>query len=633
MCSMCDVAARGGASGAGAGGRRAAAPEAGESSGRESVPAPGAGPIGAVAGIAGFLIEGFHDWHLPDPGLPRPVPEPGPDGAIAVDLSGIDAQTRPLARAALDAWADVAGLAFRDAAGPGAQLTFRDDAPGAFTRWHYETAADGPAYRGATVNVAADLPGRFGTGWGDWTHATYLHEIGHALGLGHPGAYDSFGEARGGGRRFAEDSELTSVMSYFRHDGATHQFGSRAWPVTPQLADIAAARTLFGPPEAVRPGDTVYGHGTALTGPLSALAAGNDPVLATLVDTGGRDRLDYAAAQGDLRLDLRPGAASQVGGMDGALAIGPRTVIEAAAGGAGDDLLRGNAADNRLSGGAGDDTLIGGAGDDTLEGGAGDADTAVFAGALGDHVLRLSEAGIAVADKETGGSGHDLLTGVEYLRFDDSISFDAEGQVRVPALSAVLGLDAAELARLAALYPAHFDRAPDALGLLFWAARLADGMGLPEIAAHFLDAPGAQAAFGGAQDAGALVDAAYARLLERTPDAAGRAWWTDRLERGELGKAEFVPALIAGAEAGDGVDRATLADKTGIGLSFALVHGLTDRDAARAAMDAYRPEDRAGSREEAAALIAGFRAEAGAAGSGEVVIEVAGVLDDPLALA
>src|SRR5919199_6896077 len=57
----------------------------------------------------------------------------------------------------------------------------------------------------------------------------------------------------------------------------------------------------------------------------------------------------------------------------------PRSLIEKATGGPGDDWLTGNPAANRLLGGEGGDTLVGGAGDDTLDGG-GTADLVVYAG-------------------------------------------------------------------------------------------------------------------------------------------------------------------------------------------------------------------------------------------------------------
>ena len=591
--------------------------------------------VGAAAAIADYLAGGYLSW-LDETGyLAQPVHVTSPEGEITVSFEGITAAMRPLAEAALAAWADIADLSFREAPADGAQIVFQDDEPGAFNRWRYDFGDMRATYLGATVNIEAGLANLHGTEWGSWTYATFLHEVGHALGLGHPGAYGSFVEARSGGRLFDEDTELMSVMSYFRHDGHTHMFGSRAWPVTPQPADILAIRALYGTAEEVRPGDTVYGRGTHLDGPLSALASGSKPVIATLVDTGGHDMIDWSHDGRDARIDLRPGAASTVDGMEAGLALGPETWIENARTGWGDDVLLGNALDNVLEGGAGNDTLEGGAGDDTLDGGAGSGDTAVFEGGFGSYVLRLSAAGIEATDKRADGSGRDLLTGIEYLRFADGISFGAEGAVRVNTLSGALGVEVDDLSTLARLYIAYFDRAPDALGFVFWATQMSEGMSVRDVARDFFNQPETRALFPDPGDAGALIDAAYSNLLERAPDAAGRAWWLDELDSGRVDRADFMLALIRGSEtnaAAEG-DRRTLTDKTDIGLSYAVAHGLTNGANARAAMEVYSVADRAGSLGAAGDLIAGFRDAAGEAASDEVVVEIAGVLDDPLAWA
>ena len=607
---------------------------------------PGAAPLhaGGVSGrsiapgiledIADFLTDGYHDWVDATGYLERPVQRPGPDGAITVNFDGIDAEARILAEAALSAWKDVADLSFREADADAAQIVFQDDEPGAFNRWHYDWGETRATYVASTVNISKDAAALYGMAWGEWTYTTYVHEVGHALGLGHPGAYNSFTEAQGGGRQFEEDTELLSVMSYFRHDGNTHVFGSRAWPVTPQQADILAVRALYGPADETRPGDTVYGYNSTVMGPLSALVGGPEPVIATLVDTGGQDLIDYSGSRDDLRIDLRPGAASDVAGLTAGLAIGPDTWIESATGGTGDDALTGNARDNRLSGGAGDDTLEGGAGDDALDGGAGARDEAVFAGGLGDYVISLSETGLTIADKGSAGTGTDTLTGIEYLRFADGISFEAEGAVQVTALSSILGLVTGAIADFVKMYVAYFDRAPDALGLVFWATKLAEGLTLPEIAAHFFDQPEARAVLPAEGEAGALVDAAYGNLLDRAPDAEGRAFWVEQLESGETSRSEFMLAMIEGAERNSSAseDTRTLSDKTDIGLSYALAHGLTDSDNARAAMAAYVPEARTDSLERAGDMIADFRSAALDTGSGEIVVQVLGLIDDPLAL-
>ena len=91
----------------------------------------------------------------------------------------------------------------------------------------------------------------------------------------------------------------------------------------------------------------------------------------TLIDDGGHDTFDYSNAVRGSRVDLRPGAVSDIFGAKGVMVIYKDTVIEQFLGGSGADDVTGNDAANTLVGNGGDDTLDGGAGDDVLAGGAG----------------------------------------------------------------------------------------------------------------------------------------------------------------------------------------------------------------------------------------------------------------------
>ncbi len=92
-----------------------------------------------------------------------------------------------------------------------------------------------------------------------------------------------------------------------------------------------------------------------------------------------------------------------------------------AAGNIENNNLIGNSGANQLSGDSGDDTLTGGAGNDILQGGHG-VDTAVFSGARADFTIDTSVPGqITVTDNNAtdGDEGVDILTGIEWLQFDD----------------------------------------------------------------------------------------------------------------------------------------------------------------------------------------------------------------------
>ena len=88
-------------------------------------------------------------------------------------------------------------------------------------------------------------------------------------------------------------------------------------------------------------------------------------------------------------------------------------------GGAGSDLLDGRGGGDGIFGGAGNDILIGGSGDDYLEGGAG-FDSARYSGIRAAYSITRVPAQSAFV--VSGPDGSDTLSGVETLRFADSIS-------------------------------------------------------------------------------------------------------------------------------------------------------------------------------------------------------------------
>nr|WP_246529264.1 M10 family metallopeptidase C-terminal domain-containing protein [Microvirga zambiensis] len=96
-------------------------------------------------------------------------------------------------------------------------------------------------------------------------------------------------------------------------------------------------------------------------------------------DAGGTDTIKYVGTLG-VTVDLREGKFSTVSApiswamdkyLNGTVTIGPKSIIEKAIGGDGNDTLIGNDAKNALQGGLGNDNLNGGKGDDRLYGSAG----------------------------------------------------------------------------------------------------------------------------------------------------------------------------------------------------------------------------------------------------------------------
>ena len=293
-----------------------------------------------------------------------------------------------------------------------------------------------------------------------------------------------------------------------------------------------------------------------------------------------------------------------------------------------DEILTLGAGDDFADGGGGDDLLIGGAGDDVLLGGDG-IDDAEVSGSFDDYGLVFSPDGIEITDKGNDVDGTDFLKDIEFVQFDN-------GRLNLTVLDGAVDVSADDLRLLTETYVAYFDRAPDAGGLLFWATSLANGVSLAEIAELFFEQPETQEKMPADLTAPAFVDLAYQNFLERAPDEAGKTFWVSNLEAGNVSRPEFMLALIEGARADTGSpdDVRTIEDKGDIGVSFALINGLNNVAAAEEVMAAYDDDDRDGGLAKAQMLIAETVADVnGADGTTEFTFQLAGVIDDPFAIA
>ncbi len=330
----------------------------------------------------------------------------GADKVVTINYDGLPAPIQALVTSALDVWAEITGLVFQFVA-TGANITFDDEDSGAYASYSYYPSVGGAPQRlaSANVNVSKAWIANYGSDIDGYSYQTYLHEIGHALGLDHAGDYNG-SATYGVDNHYDNDSWQATVMSYFSQTENTNIVASFAYVVTPMIADILAMWELYGNPQDVRLGDTVYGVGSTAGGVYDQLLSFDQNVTFTILDDGGIDTIDFSIDIRDQRVDLNDETYSDVLGLTGNMAIMRGSVIENYIAGGGNDDVTGNSANNHLQGRAGNDTLRGGGGSDRLNGGIG-ADTLI--GGTGDDIYVLNDSDATDTIVENASEGTDTI--------------------------------------------------------------------------------------------------------------------------------------------------------------------------------------------------------------------------------
>ncbi|MDG6078745.1 matrixin family metalloprotease [Erythrobacter litoralis] len=415
-----------------------------------------------------------------------------------------DAQ-RAAAREAVQSWDDVAAISFVETDADNADINFGNLASApqtqAYARLPFANLTSDPDINAQIQPIAGDVwisasqASNFQLDEGRYGLQTLTHEVGHSLGLSHPGAYNA---APGvsitypNNAEYYQDTRAYTVMSYFNANfsGGQHfdfHLSTTAYSGVPLVHDIAAIQAMYGADMTTRTGDTTYGFNSNAGRDSYDFDATPAPIMA-IWDAAGEDTIDASGYDTNQIIDLREGALSSIGGVtidsaptfeetnanraaaglppiaratyDGNIAflaanpgIGALTdnvgiaygaIIENAIGGSGDDLLVGNDAENTLTGNGGSDGLFGGAGADVfvLDGDFAGDGSDLIADFTSDDTIRLTNvAGARVVFEQVGE--------------DTVISFDGI------EIATVAGTDAA-----AALAGADFRNSPSSTTLI-----------------------------------------------------------------------------------------------------------------------------------------------------------------------
>ena len=224
-----------------------------------------------------------------------------------------------------------------------------------------------------------------------------------------------------------------------------------------------------------------------------------------------------------------------------------------------------------------------------IDGGNGD-DACVFSNMASSYKITQLGTNIVIT---TGVNQYDVdtLTNVDLIKFSDQ-SFQTKWFSEAQALAQT---NASEFKTITEMYIAYFNRAPDAVGLDYWASNIYEGQNDLQVAHSFSISQEAVNTYGTISANSSLnaittfVNGVYQNVLNRTPDNAGLDYWVRQLHGGEMSADVFILAVInaVNAEKTTDIDYVYLNNKEAVGAHFAVTNGLTDSIQAHNVINTY----------------------------------------------